>query len=174
MAQDRRDQGTVNFEVYEGATRFLGIASATLPDLSYLTSTMTGAGISGNITTVYAGQMDEMSLTLTFRNLQREAASLMTPEIHTLELRSVYQVEDPINRTIEYRVGKHVFSVMPKKLTGGNIAPASTGDPSGEYAVRYWAYYVDGDVQFEIDPANSICKFDGTDYLADLRTALGY
>lgn len=42
-----------------------------------------------------------------------------------------------------------------------------------EFAVRYWATYIDGKKVREIDPLNFICLIDGTDYLADVRKALG-
>ena len=63
--------------------------------------------------------------------------------------------------------------VLPKKDGGGTLAPASAADASGEYAVRYWATYVDGQKIREIDPMNSICIINGVDYLADVRKALG-
>ena len=46
------------------------------------------------------------------------------------------------------------------------------GDISPD-AVRYWATYIDGKKVREIDPLNFICLIDGTDYLADVRKALG-
>ena len=44
---------------------------------------------------------------------------------------------------------------------------------SGEYAVRYWATYIDGKKVREVDQLNFICYVNGTDYLADVRKALG-
>lgn len=174
MKQDRRDQATINFEVYQGKTNFLGIASVTLPNASFLTQTMSGSGISGNVEAVLRGQMDAMSLTLNWRNLTQESAALATPERHDIELRAALQVEDPVKRTIEVRAVKHVFVVIPKTMTGGNIAPASTGDAGSEYAVRYWAYYIDGKKQMELDPFNSICYINGKDWLQPVRKALGH
>jgi hypothetical protein len=40
-------------------------------------------------------------------------------------------------------------------------------------AVDYWATYIDGQKTLEIDPKHLICYMDGTDYLADYRTAIG-
>ena len=68
---------------------------------------------------------------------------------------------------------KHILVVIPKTDTGGSIAPAAPTNGSGEYAVRYWATYIDGVRTREVDPLNFICYVDGTDYLADVRKALG-
>lgn len=173
MKQDRRDQATINFEVYEDKTNFLGIAKATLPNLSFLVQAMSGSGIAGNVEAVMVGQMDSMSLSLDWRNLTNESASLMTPVRHSIELRVALQVEDPVKGTVEIRNVKHVFTVMPKTMTGGQIAPASTGDAGSEYAVRMWAFYIDGKEQHYLDPFNSICRVAGKDYCAPVRKALG-
>ena len=170
---ERYDQATINYSVFEGSTRFLGTASADLPNISFLTTTLNGSGIGGNIEAVIRGMVDTMTLTLKFRNLQSEAASLITPERHTIELRVVMQVENPVSGELEELPAKHVFTVAPKTLNGGSIAPASTGDPSGEYAVRYWAYYVNSEEQFMIDPLNSICRINGTDWMESIRAELG-
>ena len=56
---------------------------------------------------------------------------------------------------------------------GGSVAPAAPSNGSGEYAVRYWATYIDGKKVREVDQLNFICYVNGTDYLADVRKALG-
>lgn len=52
--------------------------------------------------------------------------------------------------------------------------PAAPSNGSGEYAVRYWATYIDGKKVREVDQLNFICYVNGTDYLADVRKALGH
>jgi hypothetical protein len=68
---------------------------------------------------------------------------------------------------------KHVLIVSPTKYNPGKLAPASSADASGEYAVTYYATYIDGVKELEIDVINFIFYVDGTDYLADVRKALG-
>ncbi len=174
MTQDRRDQAIDNFELYEDSVNFLGVASVDLPNLAFLTQILNGSGIGGNITAVMVGQMEEMSTTVHWRNLTNESASLSTPKRHALDLRAALQVEDPINNRIEFRAIKHVMVVIPKSITGGKLAPASTGDAGSEYAVRYWAFYIDGVRQWEVDPFNHKLEVNGVDYTADIRRALGH
>ena len=167
------DQGIINFAVYEDAAEYMGLASATLPDVTYLTQAISGAGIGGNVEAVFAGLVDSMTLGLNFRATTAQSVKLSEPRRHTIDLRVAQQVEDAVAGTIGTQSVKHVFVVVPKADKGGNIAPASLGTGSGEYAVRYWATYIDGAKVREIDPFNLICYVGGVDYLAAARKALG-
>lgn len=167
------DEGVISFSVYEDSVEYVGMAKASLPDLTALTQTISGAGIAGNVEAVILGHFDAMTLGLNFRTTTEQAIKLSEPRRHTIDLRVVQQVEDTVAGAIEYQSVKHVFVVIPKKDAGGSIAPASPTDGSGEYAVRYWATSIDGKKKREIDPLNYICFVDGVDYLAGVRKALG-
>lgn len=167
------DQSIINFAVYEDGSEYIGMAKATLPDLSALTQTISGAGIAGNIEAVVVGHFDTMTMTLNFRTTSLQSIRLFEPRRHTIDLRVAQQLEDAVAGKMNVQQVKHVLVVVPKSDKGGSIAPASTGDGSGEYAVRYWATYIDGTKVREIDPLNFICYMNGTDYLADVRKALG-
>lgn len=166
------EQMTVNYDVYEDGTRYDGTASVQLPDLSFIVQSLSGAGIGGNIEAV-TPHLDAMTATINFREMTDEAISLTTPERHHLDLRAARQDEDPVNNAMKYVPIKHVLVVIPKSLSGGTLAPHSSTSPSGQYAVRYFATYIDGKKETEIDPMNYICSIHGTDYLQSVRTALG-
>lgn len=167
------DQANINFAVYEDGSEFLGITSVTLPDINWLTSTVSGAGLAGNIEAVIIGHLDAMTMTMNFRTVTQEAIRLTEPRRHNIDLRVAQQDEDTVAGAIQVRKVKHVMVVVPKAYKGGNVAPASAADASGDYAVRYWATFIDGKKVTEIDPMNYICVINGVDYLADVRTALG-
>ena len=86
-----RPQAYISFEVYEDGIDLLGIAKATLPDISYLTSTITGAGMMGNIETPLAGMIDVMTLNLQFLSVTGAASKLLVPKKHHIDLRAVEQ-----------------------------------------------------------------------------------
>ena len=167
------DQNIINFAVYEDGREYVGVAKATLPDLVALTQTISGAGIAGNIESVVIGHFEAMSLTLNFRTMTKESTRLSEPRRHNIDLRVAQQSENTAKGIIEVGKIKHIFVVVPKSDKGGNVAPASQSDGSGEYAVRYWATYIDGEKVREIDPINFKCEIDGVDYLAPVRSALG-
>lgn len=167
------ETNVINMACYEGNNDLIGIGSATLPDTSWITNTITGAGIAGQIEAVTLGHLNAMSLTLNFRTLTSFGIKLNEPRRHNIDLRVAQQGENPISGLLEVTPVKHVMVVVPKTLKGGNATPASEADVSGEYAVHYWATYINGRKAMEIDPLNYICYVNGKDYLADVRAALG-
>ena len=167
------DQSTINFSVYEDGAEYLGLASVTLPNLAAIVQTISGAGIAGNLEAPIIGHYDAMTLSLNFRTTTEQSVRLSEPRRHDIDLRSAQQIEDPVSGDLNVQSVKHIMVVVPKTYTGGTLAPASPTNGSGEYAVRYWATYIDGKKVLEIDPFNYIAYIDGVDYLAAVRQALG-
>lgn len=167
------DSAVINFAVYEDGKEFIGMASATLPDIGFATASHSGAGISGEIEDVILGHLNSMTLSLNFKTLSDNAFKLAEMRYHDIDLRVAQQEEDPVAGAIKVRAVKHFMRVIPKKTGGGGVAPASAADVSGEYAVRYWKTTIDGEKKQELDPLNFICDLNGVDVLSDVRTALG-
>ena len=169
----KQPEAYIDFEVYEGKTNFVGVAKATLPNINFITQTITGAGISGNIEAVLTGMVDTMDLSLEFRSATDAAVKLMKPVKHNVELRVAEQYWNTTKQKKEVMADKYVFVIMPKNFTPGAVAPASAADTSGEYSVYYYAGYKDDKQLWEIDPWNYKCTINGTDYMASVRKALG-
>lgn len=167
------DQSVINFQVYENATEYYGMAEVSLPEISYIVNEIQGAGISGTLESVILGHLEAMTLTLNFRTLVKSAIALTEPRDHQIDLRVAQQDKDTVSGTTNVVPVKHVFFVQPKKLAPGKVAPASAADASGEYAVSYWATWIDGEKVLEIDILNFICFVNGVDYLEPVRKALG-
>lgn len=169
----KQDTLNVNFACYEDAKEYLGMTEATLPDIEFMSETISGAGIGGEMEEVLAGMVSAMTTTLNFRTASKYAIKLTTPEIHNIDLRVAQQQRNSTSGKVQIIQIKHVLKLMPKKQGMGKVAPASPGDVSGDYATSYFATYIDGEKKTEIDPANFICYINGKDYLADVRKALG-
>lgn len=167
------DESVINFAVYEDGVEYVGMAGVTLPNLSAIVQTLSGAGIAGNVEVPVLGHYDVMSLTLNFRTTTEHSVRLSEPRRHNIDLRMAQQIEDTVAGEVKVQSIKHVLVVVPKTDTGGTIAPAAPTNGSGEYSVRYWATYIDGAKVREIDPLNFICEVNGVDYLADVRKAIG-
>ena len=167
------DQAIINWEVYEDAKAYLGLASAVLPDINFITQSISGAGIAGNVEAVIIGFVDAMTAQLKFRTFSKNCIKLQEPREHNIDLRVAQQVFDEVSGGYKMQALKHVLLMTPKSLSNGNVAPAATTDGSGSYAVRRWVSYIDGEKVLEIDPYNYICIINGVDYLADVRVALG-
>lgn len=169
----RIDEVITNFAVYEDAVEYLGMAEVTLPEVSNIAEEITGAGIGGNIEAIVLGHVEAMTLTMNFRTVTAAAIKLAEPRQHKIDLRAAQQEQNTRTGTIETRAVKHILRVKPKKYAPGKLAAASTADASGEYAVAYYAIYIDGAKKLEIDPLNFIYYVNGKDYLAEVRKALG-
>lgn len=167
------NETVISFAVYENGTEYYGMAELTLPEISNITAEISGAGIAGKAESVVLGHIEAMTLTLNFRTLTKEAIALFEPRDHQIDLRVAQQDRDTVSGQTKAASLKHVFVVRPKKLNPGKVAPASTADASGEYAVSYWATFIDGKKTFESDIFNFIYFVNGKDYLADVRKALG-
>lgn len=163
----------IDFEVYEDSFNYLGVSQVTLPDINFLTQTLSGAGIGGNVEAVLVGMVDAMTLGMQFRSVTDVAVSLLKPIKHNIDLRVAEQHWNTVSATRRIQADKFVLSVMPKSLKGGTIAPAALADASGEYSVYYYAAYKDGKKLWEIDPFNYICNIGGVDYMKEIRKALG-
>ena len=158
------DELVINYAIYEDAVEYLGTTEVTLPDLEYMTEELSGAGIAGNIEEIIIGHLNAMSTTFNFRTVTAAAVKLMEPRVHRMNLRTSANEVSGV---------KHIMKVKPKKTALGKVAAASTADVSGEYAVSYYAMYLDGSKVTEIDPLNFVCIINGKDYLKDVRKALG-
>lgn len=166
-------EAIIDFKVYEDKNEYLGIAEIVPPDLAYITQTLTGAGIAGNVEAVLVGLMDIMTTTMKFRSCTDAAAKLATPVVHHIECRVAEQFWDSVAGQRLIQADKYVMQVIPKKVSPGTIAPASLTDASGEYSTYYYAAFKDGNKLWEIDPHNYICEIDGVDYMEPVRKALG-
>lgn len=167
------DNGVTNFAVYEDATEFYGMAEVTLPGISSITEEVKGAGISGTFNGAFVGHIEAMTLTLNFRSVTADAIRLAEPRNHQIDLRASQQAWDNASGRFKQTAVKHILMVTPTKLAPGKLAPASPAEASGEYAVTYFATYIDGVKKLEIDILNFIYFVNGVDYLADVRKALG-
>ena len=167
------EETVVNGRLYEDANNFLGPVKITLPDVSYIMQTLKGIGIPGNIEYSIPGQIDAMTLGIDFQTFTREQIRLSEPRRHNLTLMVSQQGEDTVAGELAYTAIKHIFIVTPKTDKAGSVEPATPSGGSGEYAVRYWATYINGARVREIDPMNMIFYVNGTDYMAQVRKALG-
>lgn len=169
----KQPQAYLNFEVYEDNINLVGIAKAELPEIAYLTQTIQGTGIGGNIEAVLIGMLENMTLKLDFRSCTDAAVHLMSPKKHHIDLRVGEQYWDTVAVEQDIQADKHVMVVVPKKMVPGSVAPVTLAEVSGEYAVYRYEGYKDGKALWRIDPYNSICEIGGVDYLAKLRQILG-
>ena len=81
------DQSVINFAVYEDSVEYLGMSKATLPDVTFLTQSISGAGVGGNVEAVILGHLEAMTLGLEFRTTTPQSVRLSELRRHSIDLR---------------------------------------------------------------------------------------
>lgn len=163
----------VNFKCYNEGDDMLGITDVSLPELAYLTDTIKGAGIAGEIDAPVIGHFQSLSTTINWRSLIEDNIKLFAPKTYHFDFRGSVQIYDEGSGEFKTKAVKCVMKCMPKTGTLGNFDPATTMGTSGEYEVTYLKISIEGKEYVEIDKLAFICRIDGVDYLAKVRRDLG-
>lgn len=163
----------INFRVYQNGSDLIGIADVTLPNLEAMTETVKGAGIAGEIDSPVLGHYSSMELELNWRTLEKPNVLLASPKGVKLDLRAAQQVYDSSAGAYVVRPVKIVVSGVPKNTEPGKLDVGTTSDTKNTIEVNYIKITIDGEDVLEVDKFNYICNIGGTDYLAEVREALG-
>ena len=164
----------INLELYdEDSVNLLGVAKVKLPSIAYMCTNLAGAGMMGNLEVPYIGMIDNMTTEIDWQSPTGDAVKLMSPKKHQLDMRVVEEYWGVEEAEVGTWADKYVMIVRPKGFDPGSIAPMTSSDAKGEYAVYYYAAYRRGKQIWEIDKRNMKCVIYGVDYMADVRKALG-
>ncbi len=163
----------INFRVYQDGDDLIGISDVTLPKLEAVTETVKGAGIAGEIDSPTLGHFGSMEVELNWRTLLKSNIVLAKPTGVNLELRGAVQLNDSATGNLNTSPVRVVVRGMPKSTDLGKMEMGSTTDTKNTIEVTYIKITVDGETVLELDKYNYICNIDGTDYLTEVRDALG-
>lgn len=163
----------INFEVFKSGTRKLGMADVTLPKLKNKTSTLSGAGIAGEIEMPTPGQTESMELEISWRTINEDVSELSEMKAQDLEIRGAFENYDSATGEITTQAVKVNVRGLPKETDMGSLKPADHTDSKNTLELLYYKVTVDGVRKIEIDKLNYIHYLNGTDYLESVRRALG-
>lgn len=163
----------INFRVYQDGADLIGISDVTLPKLEAVTETVKGAGIAGEIDSPTLGHYGSMEVELNWRTLLKSNIVLAKPKGVNLDLRGACQMNNSESGTLETVPVKVVLRGLPKSTDLGKLEMGSTTDTKNTIEVTYIKITVNGEDVLELDKYNYICNIDGTDYLTEVREALG-
>ncbi|MGL5376877.1 MAG: phage major tail tube protein [Cetobacterium sp.] len=170
----RIPEKVINFTCYvNGSTELAGMVDLTLPTIEYMSETISGAGISGEIDSITPGHTSAMNFSVNFRSLVDKNLSLTKPESYAFEVKGALQETD--SKTQATTVKKLTVAVrgFPKKTELGKLGVAKPTDSNQEFTCEYLKVNIDGKTAIEIDKHNMVFMVDGKDYLAETRAALG-
>lgn len=163
----------IGFRVYGENNDLLGIANVDLPELAYMTDTVSGAGVAGEVESPVLGHFSSFTVTLHWRTIEGDISTLGAAGVHHLEIRGSQQRNDAGRGTLSSYPVKLVVRGMPKTVSLGSFETGSTTDSSIEFEVTYLKLSIDGKDAVEIDKYNYITSFGGTDLLASVKSDLG-
>jgi len=163
----------VQYYVFDGDNMMIGVADLTLPDLNYMSETVKGAGIGGEIDMPIIGSLQSMSTSITWRSLVEETAMFLEPKGHTFYAKASVQEFDSDKHDFEQIPVKVTMRVIPKNLKMGKLDPGTSIGATSEFEILYLKLEINDKVMYEIDKANSIFNINGVDYLAAVRRTAG-
>lgn len=163
----------INARVYNASKVLLGMADAEIGDLEYMTESIAGLGIAGEIDLPALGHLKSLTLKLKWNSVCDSAVTLLAPKSHQLEIYASLQ-NWSYGEGIIKPVGCRVSALaVPKKSGIGKFEPAKKMEPESEFEVYYLKMGIGGQTMLEFDKFNFKCVISGTDYLADVRSQLG-
>ncbi len=173
MATNLIPEKLIAFRVYRDGVDLLGVADVNLPQIQFMTETVSGAGIAGELDTPVLAHTQSMTLGLSWRTVTEQAASLAAPTGHHLDLRGSIQFHDAGEGKLVPKPVKLVVKGLPKKLGLGKLAAGKAMETATELEVYYLKLTIDGRERVEIDKLNYKFVVDGSDYLAAVNQHLG-
>ena len=170
--QDTLEQ-VINYEVFVDGGRCLGTGSVELPELTYLTQDIKGAGIAGNYSAPTLGHLDSLELKLTFRALYESPIALMEQKAVILSLRGADQQYDSANGTLKPLPVRIDARGRIKGGAMGKFEPSELMDTEITFECDVISVKVNNIEYFMHDKLNFVNRVNGQDYLASVRLALG-
>lgn len=163
----------VGFTVFKDGVRKMGLADITLPDIEYMTESLKGSGVGGEVDLINPGNISAMTATFNWRTINDDLLVLAQPITHQLECLGAVEQYDAGSGEYVTKQAAVTMRVTPKKVSLGKFENNATTDSSNEFSVVYLKVKFDGVTAVEIDPLNYIFNIGGNDFLATVRTALG-
>lgn len=163
----------ITFTVFANGAEEFGVAEVALPDLEYITSTITGGGLAGELEVPTLGQLKAMKATITWRIVEKSLSKFARQQYHQVEFRGVQQTENTETGELEVSAVSVQAGGWVTKTTLGKFTNTETTGSTTEMSINALKVEVDGQVLHNIDVMNGVCVIDGVDYWAAIRKALG-
>lgn len=158
------------YNIYNEGEKLVGITSEVeLPSFEAMTSTISGAGIMGEVESPNPGHFGSQKIDIGFRTVSVDAAKLYEPRGQTITLRADQSSYDVSNGVIGHQALRIILHGVPTAFKAGKL---SAGNPT-ESLVTLELYYIKielaGETIVELDKFNSIYVVNGIDWMSQIR-----
>lgn len=157
----------------EGSNNDFATGDITLPSLTPMTTTVSGAAILGEVDLPSPGHYGSMELGITWRTIDKDAFRLVSSQSKALEIRGAFNEFDNTRSAMVTRAIKIVVRGFGKGIDLGTLAQNAATDTTNTIEVVYIKIFIDGESVFELDKFNFISRVNGSDDMFDVRKALG-
>ena len=166
-----RDKLT-DYTVFKDGDQLLGTADITLPNIEYLSDTIKGPGIAGEVDMPTMGMTSSMGLEINWRTINADLTELSAPKAHDLEMRGAQAHYDSATGRIHQIPVIIKVRALPKTMELGKFETSSTTESKNSMECVYIKVSYDGKTKIEIDKLARVFYVNGTDYMAEIRQAL--
>lgn len=167
---------TIQYAVYNrdnGTPKFIqDTTNITRPSLEYLTDTISGAGIMGELDMPSLAQLSSMTYEIALRRTNAASVQLFAPGSHEIETRWVTDVIDSSTGNVRVAACKEIVKGNAKSLDNGTLENNASQDGTVSLEVTYYKLIQDGETLIEIDKLNNVFVVMGVDYAAQIRENL--
>lgn len=161
-----------NFNVYGAGHKYVGVSSeVTLPSFEYLTETIDGAGISGEIEEAIEGSFGSMETETSFQNIGRELFDFIT-QAGMITYRGSMQVLNTATQTNDYEGIVVITKGKVKSFELGSLKKGGKGEPKVVREITYCKITIGSVTVLEMDKFNMIWKLNGVDRLQKVRSQI--
>lgn len=162
-----------NAKCYRDGGDLLGIANIELPDFEYMTESMTGLGVMGEIEMPVIGHFKSMTVKLKWNTLTNANTALVLTERQNLDIRGSIQKADGGTGNIVNEPIKVLVLGWPKKSGVGKFEPGKKLEPETELEIQYLKIWLGGRELIEVDKLNFSFKVEGVEQMAEIRRNMG-
>ena len=145
-----------NFKVYLNSVDMLGIAEANFPSLEFGTSEVKGGGIAGTLDVPNVGQLNSMTVSLTWRIIQKQIIQLASPNVLNLDLWEDTESYNSGSGAIKHGSIHAFMKARTKKIDLGKLVVGDVMDTQTEHEVYYLKLYMRQVFQKDFPKAGSI------------------
>lgn len=159
------------FNVYSRGDRLIGLTGeVSLPEINSKTTTVSGAGILGDIEEPVIGQMESLKISIPFVTISKDFFALCDQlDAVDLTLRGAIQTMDTETAKATMQQMRVVVRGKMASLTPGKVKTAEQMGSTVTLELLYFMVELAGEKAVEVDKLNSIFVVNGKDMLAPIR-----
>ena len=84
----------IDFAIFSSGRELYGYADVTLPDIEFISDTIKGAGIAGEVDLGVLGQTKAMNMSIKWNTIDKDVTDLASQKVHDIEIRGAQQLYD--------------------------------------------------------------------------------